>query len=491
MKEAIHKNARINCIKGSSAMEPFNDLWSISPIDGRYRSKLTGVGDCFSEGALIQKRIYIELKWLQRLIREEEQGQLQFGCKLSVNDKNIIEKLLQQDCKEDVYRVKEIETETNHDVKAVEYILREKITDLGGSQQLLALIHFACTSEDINNLSYGLMLQDLNKKFIVPAQNLLLEKIAGLAEQYKSLPMMARTHGQPATPTTLGKEFAVYLSRLQKVFIEIRSVPFLGKFNGAVGNFNAHYCACPEVSWIDLSKKFVENDLGLAWNPITTQIENHDGISSWLAWQQQAHSILLDLSRDIWAYISNGYLSQATVKGEVGSSTMPHKVNPIDFENAEGNLGLAQSMVQHLSCKLPVSRLQRDLSDSTAMRSIGSAVAYYLLALSSLKRGLGKIAANPDRMTLDLAGAPELLGEALQTLMRKYGYVDAYERIKDRTRGHAITLDELRELVDQCPNIPEQERAGFKQLTPKTYLGLSVSLVDMALEKYRTFFHQS
>jgi adenylosuccinate lyase len=385
----------------------------------------------------------------------------------------VLERIVAEFGEADAQRVKEIERTTNHDVKAVEYFLRERIASTPELARAAEFVHFACTSEDINNLAYALMLRDLRAEVLLPEVDGVSQGIRTLAERFAEQPMLARTHGQPASPTTLGKELAVFVGRLMRQRRLIASVEILGKFNGAVGNYNAHFAAWPAVDWEGLCRGFVES-LGLAWNPCTTQIEPHDWIAELCDALARTNRVLVDFSRDVWGYISLGYFRQRAVEGEVGSSTMPHKVNPIDFENAEGNLGVANALLQHLSEKLPISRWQRDLTDSTVLRNVGAAAGHCLLGYQSLRRGLGKLELDRARLEADLDASWEVLAEAIQTVLRRHGVADAYERLKALTRGRAIDRDALLRFVDGLP-LPEDEKKRLRALTPATYVGNAAS----------------
>jgi adenylosuccinate lyase len=373
-------------------------------------------------------------------------------------------------------RVKEIETTTNHDVKAVEYYLKEQVADNAELNAVSEFIHFACTSEDINNLSHALMLKSGRDQVLLPMANEVLEMINNLAHQYASIPMMSRTHGQPASPTTLGKEFANVVHLMRRQLEQIETVEMLGKFNGAVGNYNAHFSAYPDVDWPTISQQFIES-MGLTWNPYTTQIEPHDYIAELFDALARLNTIMIDFSRDCWSYISIGYFKQRTVAGEVGSSTMPHKVNPIDFENAEGNLGIANAVLAHLAQKLPVSRWQRDLTDSTVLRNLGTGIGHVLIALDSLKRGIGKLEVNVEVITTDLEHNWEVLAEPIQTVMRRYGVEQPYEKLKALTRGQKIDAQAVREFVEAL-EIPAAAKQELIKLTPASYIGNAVKQAE-------------
>ena len=425
----------------------------------------------FSEFGLIRFRLLVEVRWLQCLADEKSIGELP---PLGSVMKSVLNGLVDDFSAEDAMQVKKIEATTNHDVKAVEYFLREKIgsgTEVGN---LGEFIHFGCTSEDINNLAYALILRHARDDVLAPMMRDINAKLRSLAGEYAALPMLSRTHGQTASPTTVGKEFANVVARLKLARQKLVAVPILGKFNGAVGNFNAHSVAYPECDWPKISQRFVET-LGLEPNALTTQIEPHDWTAEYAHALIRYNTVLLDFCRDIWGYISLGYFSQRIAKGEVGSSTMPHKVNPIDFENAEGNLGLANAVLDHLALKLPISRWQRDLTDSTVQRNFGVAVAYGVIAMQSLLKGLNKLQANPGKITADIDAAWEVLGEAVQTVMRRYGIPEPYEKLKALTRGQAVTRDLLHGFIADL-DIPEDAKNRLLALTPGSYTGLAESL---------------
>lgn len=450
-----------------------HELWSISPLDGRYRRKLDNLSTYVSEGALISYRIKVEARWLRFLV---ERKAIVANLKLDAKQTALLAGLSDAPPVDAANQVKQIERETNHDVKAVEYYLRDSLKAQGASEHLLAMIHFACTSEDINNTSYGLMLADLRVHVFLPAMDALLKKLREQAKQYASLSMLARTHGQTASPTTLGKELAVFVHRLSRCIAQFRKTPILAKMNGAVGNFNAHVVSFPDLDWMALSKEFIESDLKLAYNPLTTQIENHDSLVEYTDCIRRFNTILLDLCRDLWSYISLGYFTQQKKDSEVGSSTMPHKINPIDFENAEGNLGLANALAEHFAQKLPISRWQRDLSDSTVLRSLGSFAGYSMLAYQACLQGLDKITANETKISSDLDDSWEVLAEAVQTVMRKFGVADAYERAKAATRGRAVDQKSLHEMIDDCAPVPAKDKQDLKRLRPRDYVGLASKL---------------
>src|SRR2546421_882210 len=446
-------------------------LAALSPLDGRYAKTLDPLRVYFSEQALIGYRIRIELEWLQALASERALRELK---PFSARTVAAFRKLTQDFAERDAEHIKNIEAETNHDVKAIEYWLRSKLGKNQEAQGALEFIHFACTSEDINNLSYALMLRESRENVMLPRLEALVEALRALARRHAAVPMLARTHGQAATPTTLGKEMANFAHRLARARQRIGAVGVLGKINGAVGNYNAHLVAYPDFDWERFSRRFVEH-LGLEFNAYTTQIEPHDWTAELLDAYARTNSILLDLDRDIWGYVSLGYFSQKLKSGEVGSSTMPHKVNPIDFENSEGNIGIANALLRHLSEKLPVSRWQRDLSDSTAQRNIGAALGHTLLAYASAQRGLSKLQVDTRRLAADLDANWEVLAEAVQQVMRRHGVADAYDKLKDLTRGKRLERRALAEFVKSLP-IPPEAKRRLLALTPARYTGLAEEL---------------
>ena len=450
-------------------------LMAVTPIDGRYRARTRALENYFSEFALIRYRARVEIEWYLELAANPAIDAI---GPITPDAARLLRAIHDDFTIADARRVKQLEAETNHDVKALEYFLKEKIGALGLGLPL-EMIHFACTSEDISNLAYALILKEFNEREMIPAIDRTIGALASMARRHKDVAMMARTHGQEASPTTVGKEIAIFARRLERQLNHLRRQEYLGKANGAVGNFNAHRFAYPGVDWIAHSKRFVEN-LGLVWNPLTTQIESHDFLAEIFDTMARIGAILIDLSRDIWGYVSLGYFTQKTIAGEVGSSVMPHKVNPIDFENCEGNLGLANSMLQHLALKLPVSRWQRDLSDSTAMRGIGTAFGHVIVALASLDRGLAKLQLNPARIAADLDDerAWEVIAEAIQTLMRRYGLDQPYERLKELTRGRAVNRAMIEEFVASLP-LDDKARTAFASLTPKSYTGFAAELADL------------
>lgn len=447
-----------------------DQLQAISPLDGRYLEKSTHLRQYFSESALMRYRVLTEIKWLIFLSQNKDLNQVPQS---STELKNLLEDIVTQFSIEDAKRIKSIEKETNHDVKAVEYFLQEKIRNLPDGNDLIPFIHFACTSEDINNISYALMLKDACES-LLHELTLLINTLRDASHKWSEDVMLSRTHGQPASPTSMGKEFANFVSRIDQQKSILEAIEFRAKINGAVGNFNAHKIAYPEINWVDLSSEFIES-LGLTNNPYTTQIEPHDWMAELFHSLIRINNICLDLSKDIWTYISLGYFKQTTTSSEVGSSTMPHKVNPIDFENAEGNLGLANSILNHLASKLVISRLQRDLSDSTAQRNIGTAFAYISIAYQSLLNGLGKIRINKEIINQDLESNQEILAEAIQTILRREQIEDAYEHLKELTRGKALDRDKLIVFIDSL-EINDAVKNELKELSPKNYSGLASTL---------------
>ena len=446
-------------------------LAALSPLDGRYARTADPLRAYFSEQALIRYRVRIELAWLEALAAERSIRELKpFSPRTRSDFARLVEGLSEQDAEQ----IKRIEAETNHDVKAIEYWLKQKLARNAEAQRSLEFIHFACTSEDINNLAYALMMRESREAVMLPRLAELAEALRRLAHRHAALPMLSRTHGQPASPTTLGKEMANFAHRLARAAERIGAVQVMGKMNGAVGNFNAHLAAYPNHGWERFSRRFVER-LGLGFNAYTTQIEPHDWLAELLDAYARANSVLLDLDRDLWGYISLGYFRQKTRKGEVGSSTMPHKVNPIDFENSEGNIGLANALLRHLAEKLPVSRWQRDLSDSTAQRNLGTALGHSLLAYASCLRGLAKLEADPARLAADLEANWEVLAEAVQQVMRRHGLPEAYEKLKDLSRGKRLERAQLAAFVKSLA-IPDDAKKRLLALTPGRYTGLAADL---------------
>lgn len=445
-----------------------HSLTALSPVDGRYAGKVHALRPIFSEYGLIRARVRVEIEWLIALSLEPEVVDLK---PFDVGTMQHLRSLAEVLSVKDADRVKEIERTTNHDVKAVEYFLRQQLGEAVLPVAALQFIHFACTSEDINNLSYALMLREGRDTVLLPALDRLIETLRGMARDHAALPMLSRTHGQTASPTTVGKELANVVSRLARQRRGLKAVELMGKINGAVGNFNAHVIAYPDVDWPRLSRRFVES-LGLVHNAYTTQIEPHDCIAEIGDAMRRIGTIGIALCRDLWGYVSLGYFKQAVNAGEVGSSTMPHKVNPIDFENAEGNFGIANSLFEHFSAKLPISRWQRDLTDSTVLRALGTAFAHHLVALDALVRGLKKLSVNPERLADDLDANWEVLAEAVQTVMRRHGLADAYEQLKALTRGRGIDQVVLRDFVAGLA-LPIEAKERLLDLTPGTYIGLA------------------
>lgn len=448
-------------------------LSALSPLDGRYASKTDALRPWLSEAAFMKQRVQVEVHWLIAL----SQAKLADFPSFSPAAEVVLLKLVADFSDQDAQRIKEIESVTNHDVKAVEYWMKEKVVGHAELEKASEFIHFACTSEDINNTSHGLMLKGARQEVILPKLRELHAALTHLAVVNASVPMLSRTHGQPASPTTLGKEMANVTMRLHRAIQNIEKVPLLGKMNGAVGNYNAHLSAYPDVDWESFSKEVVEKRLGLEFNPYTIQIEPHDYMAELFDAVARANTILLDMNRDIWGYISVGYFKQKTKAGEIGSSTMPHKVNPIDFENSEGNLGIANALLKHLSEKLPVSRWQRDLTDSTVLRNLGTALGHSLLAYDSALKGLGKLETNPDRLAEDLNNCWEVLAEPVQTVMRRFGVPNPYEQLKELTRGKGITPERLKEFI-QGLAIPDQAKQSLLEMTPASYIGKAVELAQ-------------
>jgi adenylosuccinate lyase len=450
-----------------------SELTAISPIDGRYASKTAALREVFSEFGLIRNRVLVEARWLICLSESKEIPEVP---SLSAKAIGLLQSLVNQFGTADAIQVKEIERTTNHDVKAVEYFIRARSQDNPELAAVGEFIHFGCTSEDINNLAHAMMLSQGRQQVLVPALKAIALKLLELSERYAETPMLSRTHGQTASPTTVGKELANVVHRLDRQIQSIGNIQLLGKLNGAVGNYNALLAAYPDVDWERISRQFVES-LGLEWNPYTTQIEPHDYMAELFDAMVRANTILVDLARDIWGYISLGYFRQKLIAGEIGSSTMPHKVNPIDFENAEGNLGLANAVLTHLAQKLPISRWQRDLTDSTVLRNMGVGFAYSSIAYGSLLKGLGKLELDENRLSADLNSAWEVLAEPIQTVMRRFGITGAYERLKDLTRGREMTQQTLMDFIQQL-EIPDAVKQKLLALTPSTYTGSAKSLAQ-------------
>jgi len=448
-------------------------LSAISPVDGRYGSKVKALRPIFSEFGLIKYRVTVEVRWLQKLAQTEQINEVPAFSEQAITALNAI---IDNFSEEDALRIKTIEATTNHDVKAVEYFLKEQVANNAELNAVTEFIHFACTSEDINNLSHGLMLSTCREEVLLPELDKILAAIKALAVEYKSIPMMCRTHGQPASPSTLGKEMANVYMRLKRQRQQIAGVEILGKINGAVGNYNAHISAYPEVNWHEFSQTFVES-LGLSWNAFTTQIEPHDYIAELFDAIARFNTILIDFDRDLWGYIALGHFKQRTIAGEIGSSTMPHKVNPIDFENSEGNLGIANALFSHLAQKLPISRWQRDLTDSTVLRNLGVGFAHGLIAYQSTLKGISKLEVNEQNLLDELDKNWEVLAEPIQTVMRRYGIEKPYEKLKDLTRGKRVNGDSMREFIDNLA-LPESAKDALKAMTPASYIGRAVEFID-------------
>lgn len=443
-----------------------SSLTAISPIDGRYGAKCADLRPIFSEFGLIRHRVLVEVRWLQMLSAHPGIPEVPA---FSESATHLLNDIIDKFHEEDAQQVKNIEHTTNHDVKAVEYFLKEKIARNSELEAVSEFIHFACTSEDINNLSYALMLREARSQVLLPQMGEIIDAIRTLSHEHAAQPMLSRTHGQTASPTTVGKEMANVVARLERQRAQLVTIPMLGKINGAVGNYNAHLSAYPELDWAGIAEKFVTR-LGLDFNPYTIQIEPHDYIAELFDVVARFNTVLLDFDRDVWGYISLGYFKQKTVAGEVGSSTMPHKVNPIDFENSEGNLGLANAIFNHLAAKLPVSRWQRDLTDSTVLRNLGVGVGHSVIAYQSTLKGISKLEVNPVRLNEDLDNCWEVLAEPVQTVMRRYGIEKPYEKLKELTRGTGIDQARLQQFVSEL-DIPEDAKATLLKLTPSSYLG--------------------
>lgn len=444
-------------------------LTAISPLDGRYGNKTIPLRAIFSEFGLIRARVEVEIRWLQRLADHtaiEEVPAFSAATNAQLNE------IVSNFSEADAQRIKDIEATTNHDVKAVEYFIKEKFADNEELQSVNEFVHFACTSEDINNLSHGLMLKAGRDTVIVPMMKEIAEAIRKLAHEHAAVPMLSRTHGQTASPSTLGKEMANVVARLERQIRQVEAVEILGKINGAVGNYNAHLSAYPDIDWQANAEVFVTS-LGLNWNPYTTQIEPHDYIAELFDAIARFNTILIDFDRDIWSYISMGFFKQRTIAGEVGSSTMPHKVNPIDFENSEGNLGLANAVFSHMATKLPISRWQRDLTDSTVLRNMGVGMGYSLIAYQASMKGISKLLVNEERIAQDLDNAWEVLAEPIQTVMRRYGIEKPYEKLKEFTRGKAITKDAIGEFIATL-DLPQSAKDELNAMTPASYIGNAI-----------------
>ncbi|CAN7608661.1 adenylosuccinate lyase [Pseudoduganella sp. LjRoot289] len=450
---------------------PYSTLSALSPLDGRYASKTDKLRPILSESGFMHNRVKVEINWLQALSQAGFAEIKPFSAAATA----LLDKLVSDFTEADAARIKEIEAVTNHDVKAVEYWLKEQVKDVPELVAATEFIHFACTSEDINNTSHGMMLKAARDSVMLPSLNAVIARLTEIAHVNAELPMLSRTHGQTASPTTLGKEFANVVARLQRAIKRIEQVEMLGKMNGAVGNYNAHLSAYPAFDWAAFSKNVIEQRLGLVFNPYTIQIEPHDYMAELFDAFARVNTILLDLNRDIWTYVSLGYFKQKLKAGEIGSSTMPHKVNPIDFENSEGNLGLANAVLKHLSEKLPVSRMQRDLTDSTVLRNIGVGFGYTLLAYDSCLRGLNKLEVNPARLAADLEASWEVLAEPVQTVMRRYAIENPYEQLKELTRGKGISKEALRDFITGLA-IPQDAKDLLLAMTPSNYIGIADKL---------------
>ena len=441
-------------------------LTAISPVDGRYGARLGELREIFSEYGLIKYRVQVEVAWLKMLASHKGIPEVP---KLSDEAIAHLNQLVDNFTVEMAERVKEIERTTNHDVKAVEYFIKEHLSQHPELDKIKEFVHFACTSEDINNLSYALMLKEAREKVLVPRMDELVDTLADMAEAMADIPMLSRTHGQPASPTTVGKEFANVAYRLARQAKQLRDVQIMGKINGATGNYNAHLSAYPEINWYEVSEQFVRS-LGLAWNPYTIQIEPHDWMAEFFHVLMRYNTILIDFDRDIWGYIALNFFKQKTVAGEIGSSTMPHKVNPIDFENSEGNLGLANALFDHLAQKLPISRWQRDLTDSTVLRNLGVGVAHTVIALQATMKGLSKLEVNEERLAADLDDNWEVLAEPIQTVMRRYGIPEPYEKLKALTRGRRVSQEIMQGFVDGL-ELPDEAKQRLREMTPASYIG--------------------
>jgi len=453
--------------------QPLSTLNALSPLDGRYAGKLDALRPWLSEAAFMRQRVFVEIHWLLALAN----AGLPDVPKINAADAQFLLSLPENFSDSDAQRIKDIESVTNHDVKAVEYFLKEKVSGRPDLLKASEFIHFACTSEDINNTSHGLMLRGARDEVLLPQLRKVASVLTDLAIENAKVPLLSRTHGQPATPSTLGKELANIAKRLERAIDAIAAAPLLGKMNGAVGNYNAHISAYPDFDWESFSKNVVEQRLGLTFNPYTIQIEPHDGMAELFDAIARANTILLDMDRDFWSYISIGYFKQRTKTGEIGSSTMPHKVNPIDFENSEGNLGVANALLRHLAEKLPISRWQRDLTDSTVLRNLGPAFGHSVLAYDSALRGLSKLEVNHAAIAADLDGCWEVLAEPVQTVMRRYGIENPYEQLKELTRGKGINQADLQAFIKGL-DIPEDAKARLLEMTPSSYLGKAVELAE-------------
>ncbi|ATM85526.1 MULTISPECIES: adenylosuccinate lyase [Yersinia] len=450
-----------------------SSLTAVSPIDGRYGDKVSALRPIFSEFGLLKFRVQVEVRWLQKLAACAEIKEVPA---FDADANAYLDKIVQEFNEQDAQRIKVIERTTNHDVKAVEYFLKEKVESIPALHAVSEFIHFACTSEDINNLSHALMLHTARQDVVLPMWRQMIDSIKALAYQYRDLPLLSRTHGQPATPSTIGKEFANVAYRMERQFRQLSQVEILGKINGAVGNYNAHIVAYPEVDWHQFSEEFVTS-LGITWNPYTTQIEPHDYIAELFDCVARFNTILIDFDRDIWGYVALNHFKQKTIAGEIGSSTMPHKVNPIDFENSEGNLGLSNAILGHLASKLPVSRWQRDLTDSTVLRNLGVGLGYALIAYQATLKGISKLEVNEAHLLEELDHNWEVLAEPIQTVMRRYGIEKPYEKLKELTRGKRVDAAGMQAFIDGLA-LPDEEKTRLKAMTPANYIGRAVTMVD-------------
>ena len=450
-----------------------SSLTAVSPIDGRYGDKVSALRTIFSEFGLLKFRVQVEVRWLQKLAAT---AQIKEVPSFDADAIAYLDEIVANFSENDAMRIKEIERTTNHDVKAVEYFLKEKVAHIPALHAVSEFIHFACTSEDINNLSHALMLKTAREDVLLPQWRQIIDKVKAMAHEYRELPLLSRTHGQPATPSTIGKEFANVAYRLERQYRQLEQVEILGKINGAVGNYNAHIAAYPEVNWHEFSETFVTS-LSIKWNPFTTQIEPHDYIAELFDCVARFNTIVLDFDRDIWGYVALNHFKQKTIAGEIGSSTMPHKVNPIDFENSEGNLGLSNAVLGHLASKLPVSRWQRDLTDSTVLRNLGVGLGYALIAYQSTMKGLNKLEVNEQHLLDELDQNWEVLAEPIQTVMRRYGIEKPYEKLKELTRGKRVTAEGMKQFIDGLA-LPESEKERLKAMTPANYIGYAVSFID-------------
>lgn len=450
-----------------------SSLTAVSPVDGRYGDKVSALRTIFSEFGLLKFRVQVEVRWLQKLAACAEIKEVPA---FDADANAFLDQIVANFDVNDAQRIKDIEKTTNHDVKAVEYFLKEKVAAIPALHAVSEFIHFACTSEDINNLSHALMLQTARQDVVLPYWKQIIDAVKGLAHKYRDIPLLSRTHGQPATPSTIGKELANVAYRMDRQFKQLQNVEILGKINGAVGNYNAHIVAYPEVNWHQFSEEFVTS-LGVTWNPYTTQIEPHDYIAELFDCVARFNTILIDFDRDIWGYIALNHFKQRTIAGEIGSSTMPHKVNPIDFENSEGNLGLSNAVLQHLASKLPVSRWQRDLTDSTVLRNLGVGLGYALIAYQATMKGVSKLEVNEANLANELDHNWEVLAEPIQTVMRRYGIEKPYEKLKELTRGKRVDAAGMQAFIDSL-ELPEEDKVRLKAMTPGNYIGRATTMVD-------------